>query len=323
MAAPKIFISSTCYDLRYIRENLKYFVNNMGYESVLSEDGDIFYNPDEHTHDACLNEVKNCQIFVLIIGGRYGGRYLSGEKSITNKEYEEAIKLKLPVYALVEKSVLSEHFVYQKNRSNPKAGEIVYPSVDDIKIFEFIDEVRKNDTNNAIYPFSDFRDIEQYLKKQWAGMVYNFLANHIETRKVSDLFEEIHSATDKIEYYTRQVALNTGDTKTTTLIKAYEIMVGSEMVRDLKTCWGIDVTPYAIVRNRNLVEICNNQIETYEDEGNNSLTYGGPPYKCSNIRYGILLKAYDRTREKILEILKENGYTEHSFLENEDSTAKN
>jgi len=323
MAAPKIFISSTCYDLRYIRENLKYFINNMGYESVLSEDGDVFYNPDEHTHDACLNEVKNCQIFVLIIGGRYGGKYLGKEKSITNKEYEEAIRLKLPVYTLVEKSVLNEHFVYQKNRNNPKAGTIVYPSVDDTKIFNFIDEVRKNESNNAIYPFSNFRDIEQYLKKQWAGMIYNFLTNHIETKKVSDLFEEIHNATEKIEIYTRQAALNTGDPKTTALIKIYELMVGSEMVQDLKTCWKIDITPYTIVKYKNLNEICNNQIEAFDGEDKNSITYGGPPYKCSNIRYDILSKAYDEIRGNILTILKESGFTEQSFLEDTTDLTQN
>jgi hypothetical protein len=39
MAAPKVFVSSTWYDLRYIRENLKYFISNLRYEPVLSEEG--------------------------------------------------------------------------------------------------------------------------------------------------------------------------------------------------------------------------------------------------------------------------------------------
>ena len=316
MAIPRIFISSTCYDLRYIRENMKYFISNMGYESILSEDGDVFYNPDKHTHDACLNEVKNCQIFVLIIGGRYGGKYLKEEKSITNKEYEEARNLKIPIFTLVERNVLSEHFVYQKNKSNPDADKIIYPSVDDIRIFEFIDQVRKNNYNNAIYPFTDFRDIEGYLKKQWAGMIYNFLTNHIETQKVSDLFEEIHRATDKIEYYTQQVALNTGGTQTVVLIKIYELMIGTEVVEDLKSCWKIDITPHTIVRNKNLDEICDHQINAQEEyEHENSITHGGPPYRCSIMRRNIMIRQYDALRADILKILAENGYSEQSFLE--------
>ena len=91
MAIPRVFISSTCYDLKYIRENLKFFVKTIGYEPVLSEDGDVFYNPTGHTHESCLSEVVTCQIFVLIIGGRYGGKYKESEKSITNMEYEDML----------------------------------------------------------------------------------------------------------------------------------------------------------------------------------------------------------------------------------------
>ncbi|MEH7356711.1 DUF4062 domain-containing protein, partial [Neobacillus drentensis] len=108
MASPKVFISSTCYDLKYIRENIKYFVRTLGYEPILSEDGDVFYNPQSHTHDSCLDEIPNCQMFVLIIGGRYGGEFKGTQHSITNAEYKEAIKQKIPVFTLVEQGVYSD-----------------------------------------------------------------------------------------------------------------------------------------------------------------------------------------------------------------------
>ena len=140
MAVPRVFVSSTCYDLKYIREDLRYFINNMGFESILSEEGDVFYSPNQHTHDACLSEIPNCQIFVLIIGGRYGGSYRKENKSITNMEYNQAVKSKIPVFALVESNVWNDHFVYQKNKKNPEvnAEAIIYPNVDNLKIFEFI-----------------------------------------------------------------------------------------------------------------------------------------------------------------------------------------
>lgn len=310
MAVPRVFVSSTCYDLKYIRENIKYFINNMGFESILSEDGDVFYAPEQHTHDACLSEVQNCQMFVLIIGGRYGGNYKQEDKSITNKEYEEAIKGKIPVFALVEKNVWSDHFVYQKNKN---VDTIIYPNVDNIKIFDFIDEVRKSENNNAIYAFGDFKDIEQYLKKQWAGLLYNFLINSIETKKVKDLFEEIHSATEKIEYYTKQVALNVGDTHTNILIKCYDIMLGNSIVQSLKGHWGIDLSPQIIVREENIDILCNNSIVVDKSEGN-SITLGGPPYMCSKIRYESLKREYKNLRDKLLELLRKENISVEDFM---------
>src|SRR5882724_3059201 len=111
MAAPRIFVSSTCYDLRYIRENLKFFTKNLGYEPVLSEEGAVFYNPSLHVQDACLAEVPTCQLFMLIIGGRFGSEFKGSDKSITNHEYLEAVRAKIPIFALVEKAVHDQYYL--------------------------------------------------------------------------------------------------------------------------------------------------------------------------------------------------------------------
>lgn len=211
MAIPRVFISSTCYDLKHIRENLKYFVRTIGYEPVLSDDGDVFYNPSAHTHDSCLKEVETCQLFILIIGGRYGGLFNGSEKSITNTEYQTAVSRNIPVFALVEHGVYSDHFVYSKNLKQPDniANQINYPSSDSTKIFEFIDEVRRNVTNNAIFSFRDFSDMETYLKKQWAGMMYDFLSNRLEekhSKTTINLLENLSIATKKTEEILKLVA---------------------------------------------------------------------------------------------------------------------
>jgi hypothetical protein len=111
MAIPRVFVASTCYDLKYIRGNLQYFIRSLGYEPVLSEAGDVYYDPAKHTHDSCISEVSTCQLFVLIIGGRFGGAYKQSEKSITNAEYEQALAYRVPVFTLVEQAVYAEHHV--------------------------------------------------------------------------------------------------------------------------------------------------------------------------------------------------------------------
>ena len=52
----------------------------------LHDRGDVFYHPDIHTHDSCLNEIGN-QLFILIIGGRFGGKYVADpDKSIVKAD---------------------------------------------------------------------------------------------------------------------------------------------------------------------------------------------------------------------------------------------
>ena len=50
MPSPKVFVSSTCYDLGMAREQLRSFLLRIGYEPILSEYSDILYDPRAHTH---------------------------------------------------------------------------------------------------------------------------------------------------------------------------------------------------------------------------------------------------------------------------------
>lgn len=57
MANPTVFVSSTFYDLRYVREGVKRFIEALGYLPVLSEDGTVFYDPKATAAEACLGQV--------------------------------------------------------------------------------------------------------------------------------------------------------------------------------------------------------------------------------------------------------------------------
>lgn len=210
MATPRVFISSTCYDLKHIRESLKYFVKTIGYEPVLSDDGDIYYNPSIHTHEACLDEVITCQIFVLIIGGRYGGTYKDTNDSITNEEYRVAAKENIPIFTLVDSAVHSDHLLYLSNKNNNEIDrdKIKYPASDNIKIFKFIEEVKKNSLNNAIHPFKNFSDIEIYLRKQWAGMMFDYLQkrkNDKQSKVTQKILDDLSLASKKTEELVKYV----------------------------------------------------------------------------------------------------------------------
>lgn len=71
MAIPKIFISSTCYDLKQIRNDLYNFIESYGYQAVLSEKNTVPYNTTDDLESDCYAEINNCDIVVGILGGAF------------------------------------------------------------------------------------------------------------------------------------------------------------------------------------------------------------------------------------------------------------
>ena len=55
MAKPRIFISSTFYDLRQIRSELDLFIQTLGYDTILSEKGNINIFSTGYAHQPGIN----------------------------------------------------------------------------------------------------------------------------------------------------------------------------------------------------------------------------------------------------------------------------
>jgi hypothetical protein len=105
---PKVFISSTYYDLKQIRSDLSDFIeNSLGFQFLKSEHSSFPVNPDIDTIENCKEQVGNCDIMVLIIGGRYGYIPIGEKKSVTNIEYLTAKINHKPIYIFVYREILS------------------------------------------------------------------------------------------------------------------------------------------------------------------------------------------------------------------------
>jgi len=89
MVRPRVFISSTIYDFHDLRSALKYWLEELGYEVLMSESCDFEKDSSKNSYDACLETIKECDYFILLIGGRVGGWY-DESTSITRKEYQIA-----------------------------------------------------------------------------------------------------------------------------------------------------------------------------------------------------------------------------------------
>lgn len=174
MARPRIFISSTHYDLKHIRASLFSFIEDLGYEPVLSEKGAIAYTPDRPLDESCYREAAAADIFVLIVGGRYGSEISTESKSsnksfytryesITKHEFRAAIDEGIPTYILIEKGVYSDYETYLNNKENET---IRYVHVDSINICKLVEEIVAQPRNNPIHQFERFEEVHTWLRDQ-------------------------------------------------------------------------------------------------------------------------------------------------------------
>lgn len=164
---PVIFVSSTCYDLKQIRTDMKEFLEgNYGFEAMLSEFDSFPVDPCVGTFENCLSNVDQCaDIFVLIVGNRYGHVLESG-KSITNLEYLHAKAKSIPMYVFVNKQIHNTLPIWRTNQSGDFSSV-----VDNSKIFEFVASIY-DECKQWIYTYDNARDIKMTLKNQF-GLIFS------------------------------------------------------------------------------------------------------------------------------------------------------
>jgi hypothetical protein len=97
VAKTRIFISSTYTDLADKRDFISESLEELSHEPVLYEKGKIYFDHTKSLDEACYEAVRECDLFVLIIGGRYGSPASNSKNkrrqdynSITRNEYKIA-----------------------------------------------------------------------------------------------------------------------------------------------------------------------------------------------------------------------------------------
>lgn len=194
MARPRVFVSSTFYDLKQVRSTLDSFIREFGFEPVLNEHGAIPYSAQESPEKGAYREVDLCDILVSIVGGRYGTPSDDGAYSISQRELKRAHEKGKQIYIFVERSVQTNFELYLVNRGN---SEIQY-TAGSVPIFKFIDEVKTLPQNNAIETFELASDITSYLREQWAGLFHRLLQESIRTKDIESELD-FKSATNTLQ----------------------------------------------------------------------------------------------------------------------------
>jgi hypothetical protein len=183
MARPRVFLSSTYYDLHQSREDIERFIKSLGYDCVRHEAGAIPYSKDTRLEVSAYREVETCDIFVAIIGGKFGSesKDISGH-SITQNEIVRALEKGIQVYIFVERNTLTEYEVWRINQQTPLMN---YRFADDARIYTFIDRLYNLPNNNPIIGFGSVSEISTYLLEQWAGLFQRYLSQQPRMKEIA------------------------------------------------------------------------------------------------------------------------------------------
>jgi uncharacterized protein DUF4062/tetratricopeptide repeat protein len=99
----KVYVSSTVADLQQERQAVMDWLVEAGHQPVHS------YRPDSETvRDSCPDEVDTCDVYVLIVGHRYGAQPVGANPeglSITQLEFRRAGESRVPRVALLRTSI--------------------------------------------------------------------------------------------------------------------------------------------------------------------------------------------------------------------------
>src|SRR5262249_10183540 len=110
----RVFISSTCYDLIDLRAELEVLFDEAGVTSLLSDSltSDFQVLPDRNSIETCLENVRQCDVFLIILSSRYGRSLAKAgfdDVSATHLEYREARKHKKPIWMYARDRLMGDY----------------------------------------------------------------------------------------------------------------------------------------------------------------------------------------------------------------------
>ena len=239
---PKVFISSTFYDLKFVREDIGEFVKRYSFEAILFENGDIGYVPGRPLDESCYHYISRSDMVILIIGGLYGSPATDEVEdkfkeymSITRKEFQAAKDAEIPIYVFILSEVDAEYWVYQKNYDGIEnhGQKIAFSATKNINVFRFIMSIRSY-PNVVINTFRKTSDIKDYLSGQWAGCFLHYLELLRSDKKNTEIENSLVTLKKNIEQINLMVDEVGKKLLGETEVKNYEEIKKDQTISDIK-----------------------------------------------------------------------------------------
>lgn len=201
MAVPRVFVSSTYYDLKPVRDNIRSFINGLGYEPIMHEKSEVTYTQSQPLERDCYNAVGGADIVICIIGNRFGTPSAEGALSITMTEITTAIKRKKKVYIFIARDIYAENKTYERNKDFDTFKSAY---TDDLEIHKFISQLNSDVKTHPIFPFDSVEEIISILKTQFAGLFQYLLAQEASMTEEKTATDLQHSA-DQMKEVVREI----------------------------------------------------------------------------------------------------------------------
>lgn len=156
----QVFVSSTFIDLQEERQAAVQAILNAGHIPAGME---LFTAGDESQWTIIKRWIEESDVYMLLLGGRYGSIEPKSGKSYTHLEYEYALKLKKPLFAIVMQEQALDEKVKQKGKSileldNPQG----------------LKEFRQVVTGNMCAFWSDLKDIKLSINDSIRDIEYRY-----------------------------------------------------------------------------------------------------------------------------------------------------
>lgn len=229
MAIPRVFVSSTYYDLKHMRLSLEKFIESLGFAAILSEKGNIPFANDRPLDESCYKEAESADMFVLIMGGRYGSPSSSEAKkpdkkfferydSVTKKEFDAAAAANVPIFIAVDRAVHVEYETFQKNRTS---DAIQYAHVQSVNVFVLLESILNMPRNNPVFTFDKAAEVEEWLRLQWAGLFGELLRTRTAQSQLASLAGQVANLSEvnkTLKVYLEEVVSKVSGSKAAAII---------------------------------------------------------------------------------------------------------
>ncbi len=184
----KVFVSSTVYDFESHLDYIYATLDGYGYDVMMSHKGTIPLDSKLSNLENCLKGVENCDVFLGFIRPLLGTGVLDRhQKSITEQEFDVALKVNMPRFVMADyRVVFARQFLkmmqipiqdvpYSINQSTQDGKETVKPNrVVHAASLEMYDTAIQSNIHpattrvgNWVQPYKNLQDINLHVEAQF------------------------------------------------------------------------------------------------------------------------------------------------------------